>query len=219
MRHQSRTIASLLVLSLAACATGSRQEGAPVQVDAMITWIERVHVEAERSRAAIGDAHERLQMLAAGKYPQGTVVAAYARLVQATDAAEQQAKRLHETVEPMQTAAQPVFDAWHKDVATIANERLRQRSEMRLAITRERYDAIVTAAVPALQQFDSWVKQLRDQATFLAHDLNSSALDEIQTEVKTATRAAQTLDRSLDACLVAARAYIDQAALPAVPAR
>ena len=71
-----------------------------------------------------------------------------------------------------------------------------------------------TNAVPAQQQLDAYVKSLRDHAAFLAHDLNPSALDAIQEDVKTVARAAKELDFGLDACAVAARTYVAQNSLP-----
>jgi signal transduction histidine kinase len=117
----------------------------------------------------------------------------------------------------MQESAGLVFEQWKQDVAKIQNERLRQRSEARLAVARERYDAIAKVAVPTQTHLDGYVKTLRDHATFLAHDLNTSALDEIQSEVVVVGRLAESLDRSLDACLAAARTYVERAALPAAP--
>lgn len=204
-------------LAAAACATSSSPQRAPEQVDALVSWIERVHLEADRSKVALADSFERLNTLAAGKFGKEPAVAAYARFVQAIDAAEQQSRRFAEAVGPMQEAARPVFEQWQTDVATIGTERLRQRSEMRLAVARERYEAIVAAAVPAQQQLGAYVKTLRDHATFLAHDLNPGALDAIQEDVKDVAKVARTLDRGLDDCLVAARSYVEQSALPASP--
>lgn len=209
----------LLLLGLPACATGSSRQDAPEQVDAMVTWIERVHVEAERARQTIGDSFERLNVLAAGRFVKEPAAVAYARFVQSIDGAEQQARRFREVVGPMLTTAQPVFAQWQKDLQTIGNERLRQVSEMRYAVAKERYDAITKTAVPAQQQFDGYVKALRDHAAFLAHDLNATALDEIQTEVKTVAKTARELDRNMETCQAAARAFVEQSALPAAPAR
>jgi predicted component of type VI protein secretion system len=200
-----------------ACTTGASQQRAPEQVDALVGWVERVHLEADRSKVALADSFERLNTLAAGKFGREPVVTVYARFVQAIDAAEQQSRRFGEAVAPMQESARPVFEQWQVDVSTIGTERLRQRSEMRLAVSRERYEAIVAAAVPAQQQLEAYVRTLRDHATFLAHDLNPGALDAIQEDVKEVAKAARTLDRGLDDCLVAARAYVEQAALPASP--
>ena len=118
-----------------------------------------------------------------------------------------------------QESAKPVFERWQKSLATITSDRLRQRSELRYAVAKERYDAIAAVAVPAQEQFDGYVKALRDHAAFLANDLNAGAIDDIQDEVKVVARTARDLDHSMESCLAAARAYVEQSALPsAAPA-
>ena len=209
----------LLAFALAACASGGGQGDAPEQVDQMVTWIERVHVEAERSRQAIGDSFERLNVLAAGRFDKEPAAMVYARFVQSIDGADQQCRRFREVVGPMLETSKPVFTRWQQDVQTISNERMRQRSELRYAVAKERYDAITTVAVPAQEQFEGYVKALRDHAAFLAHDLNAGSLGEIQDEVKLVARNARELDRSMESCQAAARAYVEQSALPSVPAR
>ncbi len=204
-------------LLLAACAGGPSRQNAPAQVDELVGWIERVHIEAERSRLAIGDSFERLNAVAGGNFAKETAVAAYARFVLSIDAAEEQARRFRSTVGPMVASGEPVFTQWKQDLAGISSERLRQRSEMRFAVTRERYDALLASAVPAQEKFDAYVKALRDHAAFLANDLNASAIDEIQDEVKLVAGNARELDRLMESSLAAARAYVDNAALPAAP--
>lgn len=185
----------------------------------MVTWIERVHVEAERARQSITDSFERLNVLAAGRFGKEPAAVAYAKFVQSIDGAEQQARRFREVVGPMLATAQPVFAQWQKDVQTIGNDRMRARSELRYSVAKERYDAITKVAVPAQEQFEGYVKALRDHAAFLAHDLNAGALDDIQDEVKAVARTARELDRSMESCQAAARAYVEESALPAAPAR
>ncbi|HEX5051654.1 MAG TPA: DUF2959 family protein [Planctomycetota bacterium] len=206
-------------LLVAACASGSGQESAPIAVDELVTCIERVHVEADRSRMAISDSFERLNFLAAGKFGKEPASAAFARFVQSIDVAEQQAKRFREVVDPMLAAAKPVFTQWQADLKAIGSDRLRQRSELRYAVTKERYDAITAVAVPARDQFDGYVKALRDHASFLAHDLNQGSIQDIQEEVKLVANTARSLDQSLENCLTAARAYVEGSSMPAEPAR
>jgi hypothetical protein len=215
MHHGTATTASLSLLLLAACASGPVGDDSPVQVEAMVSWIERVHVEADRSRLAIADSFERLNQLAAGRFGKESAATTYARFVQATDIAEQQARRFREVVGPMQSSATPVFENWRAGLATITSDRLRQRSELRYAVSKERYDAITTVAVPAQETFDTYVKALRDHAAFLAHDLNAGAIDEIQEEVKVVANTARKLDHDMESTLQAARAYVEQSALPA----
>ncbi|MBL8747802.1 MAG: DUF2959 family protein [Planctomycetes bacterium] len=216
--HQGHTTAtSMLLLFCAACASGPGQDDAPIQVEEMVTWIERVHVEADRGRIAIGESFERLNTLAAGKFGKEPAAMAYAKFVQSIDAADQQAKRFRDVVKPMQDSAKPVFERWHKSLATIGNDRLRQRSELRYAVAKERYDAIAKVAVPSVEQFEGYVKALRDHAAFLANDLNAGAIDDIQDEVKVVARTARELDHNMESCLAAARAYVEQSALPSAP--
>jgi hypothetical protein len=217
-RKQLHVPALATLLALAACASGSDRQSAPVRVDELVTWIERVHIEAERSRDTIADTFERLNALAAGRFDKNPAPVLFARFVQSIDVAEQQSKRFREVVGPMLEAAQPVFTQWQRDLATIESERLRTRSEARFQLTKERYEAIRKEAVPAQDRFDGFVRSLRDQATFLSHDLNATALDDIQAEVKLAAETALALDRSLETTMAAARAYVQQSALPAAPA-
>jgi len=212
-RNLLRPSIALLAL-LAGCTSGSDRQGAPVKVDEMMTWIERVHIEAERARDSISDSFQKLNLLAAGRFDSDPAPVIYARFVQSIDVAEEQAKRFRESVGPMLEAAQPVFAHWQEDIQKIASERLRQRSEMRFQIAKERYDAIAKAAVPAKSQLDTFVASLRDHALFLGHDLNASAIDDIQEEVKLVAQTALELDHNLESTMSATRAYADQSSLP-----
>jgi hypothetical protein len=215
MRLPSRT--TLFALLLASCASGPTQDDAPIQVEEMVSWIERVHVEADRARLTIGESFERLNALAAGKFGKESAAASFAKFVQSVDVADQQARRFRDVVGPMQDSARPVFDRWQKSLATISSERMRQRSELRYSVAKERYDAIAKVAVPAQEEFDKYVKALRDHAAFLANDLNAGAIDDIQDEVKLVARTARELDHSMESCLAAARAYVEQSTLPSAP--
>jgi hypothetical protein len=221
MDHRLAPGASLSLLLLAACASGPQRDDSPVKVEEMVTWIERVHVEADRARLAIADSFEKLNTLAAGRFGKESPAMAFARFVQATDSAEQQARRFREAVGPMLKSAEPVFRDWHASIQSIGSERMRQRSELRYAVAKERYDAIKAAAVPAQERFDSYVKSLRDHAAFLAHDLNAGAIDDIQEDVKLVAASARELDSDMESCLTAARAYVEESTMPsaAVPAR
>jgi len=206
---------SLAALSLlAACASGNRADS-PVQVEEMMTWIEKVHIEAERARDAVADSFEKLNELASGRFDQDPAPVIYARFVTSIDVAEEQAKRFRECVAPMLSSAEPVFENWQKDVAMIQSERLRQRSELRFAVAKERYDAIKAVAVPAQQTFDSFVASLRDHAIFLAHDLNAGSIDDIQEEVKLVAQTALQLDQNMESTMATTRAYVEESAMPA----
>ncbi|MCK5941505.1 MAG: DUF2959 family protein [Planctomycetes bacterium] len=216
MQHRTKFRPSLaLAVLLAGCASGPDRQHAPVKVEEMMTWIERVHIEAERARDALSDSFERLNTLAGGRFEGESAAVVYARFVQSIDVAEEQARRYREVVEPMLGAAGPVFAAWQEDVARIQSERLRQRSELRFQLAKERYEAIAKVAVPAQQQLDAFVSSLRDHALFLGHDLNAGSIDDIQEEVKLVAQNALQLDQNLESAMAASRAYVEQSSMPA----
>ena len=214
MQHRNVLRSSIALLTvLASCSTGSDQT-APVKVDEMMTWIERVHIEAERSRDAISDSFAKLNLLAAGRFDSDPAPVIYARFVQSIDVAEEQAQRFRECVGPMLESAAPVFSHWQEDIAKITSERLRQRSELRFQVAKERYDAIAKVSVPAQKQLDAFVRDLRYHALFLGHYLNASAIDDIQEEVKLVAQTALDLDHNLESTMSATRSYAEQSSLP-----
>src|SRR5436190_7404252 len=122
-------LSPLVLLGLGACASGG-QAGAPEQQDQLVTWIERVHVEAERSRQSIADSFERLNVLAAGRFDKEPAAVVYAKFVQSIDSAEQQRRRFREVVGPMLDAGKPVFSRRQAELHAISSDRLRQRGEV-----------------------------------------------------------------------------------------
>jgi hypothetical protein len=68
---------------------------------------------------------------------------------------------------------------------------------------------------PAQEQYDQFVRALRDHALFLGHDLNAGSIDDIQEEVKLVAQNALQLDQNLESTMAASRAYVEQSSLPA----
>lgn len=182
------------------------------QVDQLLSSVETVQVEStvskERSRAAL----ELLEKLARPDFA-GDAAQTYSNFVAAIDASEQQALKLSECVEPMKESAEAVFQQWTADLEAIGNTRLRAQSHVRMAETRARYDAVLTAAATAQVTYDAFNADLRDHALFLGHDYNSGAVSAIASEVTALGERSKDLDQRLDACDAAARRYVEAAAL------
>lgn len=183
-----------------------------VQVDDLLTRIEKVHVESvlakERSQAAM----DALRVMVATDFG-GDPAASLNDLMASIDASEKQANELRKAVGPMKKAADVVFEEWTADLEDFTSEKLRRRSLNRLEATRERYEAIVAAVEPAMSSYDAFNTGLHDHALFLSHDFNSGAVSMIEGEVRALATQGQDLTVKLDACLVAAQAYVRATAL------
>ena len=216
----------LLLVAAPACSTinglfsGSPQ--GPNQIDNLVSSIETVYVNSELAKEKVDVAFSKLQTLTSSNFS-GDAVAAYQDFVLAVEESEAHAETLAESVEPMKELAGPVFEQWARDLSSYQSTTMRQRSQARLAATRERYDAVVAAVDPAMATFELYNRSLQDHVLYLKNDLNPAALGAVQGEVQQVGKLAVELRDNFSATMVAARNYVDAAALPTtgepVPAR
>ncbi len=213
------TVALAATLALSACRTAGGPDRGPAKVEELVTWVERMHVETELTRQRTDEVVEALRDLVA---PDSSVdpAQAYATYLEAIERVDEQTTRLRDTYEPMQKASGPVFAQWQKDLDQFHSDSLRNRSEERLAATKGRFEAIVAAAGPALQQADELLKSFRDHALFLGHDFNAASLAAIEQDLVAVTDLAGQVDRGLAESMAASQDYVENAAPPlrAMPA-
>ena len=223
LRFASIGAAVLLLVAVPSCTAVNNffdsigGKRGPGRANDLVNAIERVYVECEVSREESRAAVEVLQKISDPGF-QGDAAAGYAELVAAIDRSEDQAEKLRDRVGDMQRTADPLFREWEKDLEAFASEDMRERSRSRLTATRELYDAVVAATTPALDQYDSVNRGLRDHSLFLSHDLNRASLASIRTDVRIATKTVADLGSELDKCLKAARTYVDAASMPTADA-
>ncbi|MHC4956142.1 MAG: DUF2959 family protein, partial [Planctomycetota bacterium] len=198
---------------LPGCQYFEKKTRGPKQVNDLVGSIELVYAESEVARERAMVAVGSLQKLAAndlGEDPAET----FAEFVDLLERSEEQAEQLRATIGPMKEAAAPIFRQWRNDIRAFNNEKMRERSEARFDLTRERYDAILAALESAQEKYDAVNKSMRDHALFLSHDFNHDSIDMVKDDVKDVGAVATELDSKLDACMEAARIYVEATALP-----
>ncbi len=213
----SRTVAAVLVLlSIPSCAwVQNLVSGAngPADVNDLVDAVEKVNAELDASKQSMLAAVQALQKVTAPDF-QGDAVKAHEELVDVIDSSEDQANTLRKSIESMQADAEPVFDQWTKDLEAYSNPEMRQRSQARLAASREQYDAVVAAVEPVLVEYEAINETLRDHTLFLSHDMNPAAVATIQDDVRSVAKEASDLDGAFNAGRAAASAYIESSAQP-----
>lgn len=211
--NRSMTISALAgIIALPSCSFMSMADR-PAQVQDLVGWVERVHVESELAKQKMQAAVTKLDELAHSKF-QGTAVEAYKRFATALEESEAQALKLHDAVTPMKKSAGPVFDQWDKDLAEITSPTIRKRSQKRRTQTQQRYHDVVTAIDPAKKTYEVLNRSMRDHALFLGNDLNAASLQLIAEEVTQLTGVMQDLSGRFDTCLRAAQDYVNAYTLP-----
>jgi hypothetical protein len=188
-----------------------KQQGL-VRVDDLLARVEQLHVEVELSKESVRGAMEALRTLVGPEFG-GDAVEAYKGFVSAIEASEKQAEKLAEAFDPMEKTADEVFTAWAKSLESFSNAEMRDHSQVRLEETRERYEAIVSSAEPAMWAYEALNRSLRDHALFLGHDFNAAAISALEGEVDGLLKHAAQLDKRFEAVLKAAKRYVRSTAL------
>ena len=101
-------------------------------------------------------------------------------------------------VDEMNAEAQRHFTAWKVNAAAITDPELRKKSEQRLADAQARFQKIEAAGKDAGQSFDTLMKDLKNQATFLGSDLNASAISALKPDAAKFNTRAKTVFQKID---------------------
>jgi Protein of unknown function (DUF2959) len=168
-----------LVLALAAAVAVLRAAPAAAQAgpDQTAKFLKTV----EGTVKAIGESRAQLQKTVA-TYNSITdmtakdVKSAYKDLGKDIAESEKKVADGRPKIDEMNSAAAAYFTAWKESAAAISDPGLRKRSEERLADGQARFNKIAVAGKDARQSFDTLMTDVKDQSTFLGHDLNASAI-------------------------------------------
>jgi chromosome segregation ATPase len=101
-------------------------------------------------------------------------------------------------VDEMNAEAQRHFTAWRESAAAISDPALRKKSEQRLVDAQARFQKIEAAGKDAGQSFDTLMKDLKNQATFLGSDLNASAISALKPDAAKFNTRAKTVFQKID---------------------
>ena len=183
-----------------------------VQVDDLLSRVERVHVDCELGGQNVTEATGTLLNLVGPEF-RGDPALAYEEFIAAIELSEKQASDLRKHFNPMKTSAERMFAQWEKDLEAFTSEVMRKHSADRMQGMRERYQAVETAVGPTLEQYDAFNQTLRDHALYLGNDFNSESVALIEKELRTLVEQSKQLTASFDKCTEACQDYVRKAAL------
>lgn len=132
----------------------------------------------------------------------------FTNLQREMDRTDERRTRIAQRVATMDTEANTLFGQWAASTAAITTESLRQRSEERLASARARHGEIHTAGQQSGELYATFMKTLRDQVTFLGHDLNPSAVANLKPDAAKLNASSKELLASIDAIVATANRAI-----------
>lgn len=106
------------------------------------------------------------------------------------------------------TESTDYFRAWAGSLPLIENDDLRERSELRLRDSRERFNGIIQAGLDAAATYAPLLGRLRDQWNYLGHDLNPSGIESLRPDAQQIADEGDRLLAEIDESLRQAREYV-----------
>jgi hypothetical protein len=133
---------------------------------------------------------------------------AYKKLQQEMATTEKRRAEITLRAEEMKLEAEALFKGWADTAVAIGDPELRKKSEERLAKTKASCAQIGTVSQTAAGLYGPVMKALQDQVTYLAHDLNPSAVASLKPAAAKLNEQAQELGKRIDDTIATANTAI-----------
>lgn len=216
--HISASLLAVPVLiACASCAgvknllsTSNDGEATFVQVDDLMSRIERIHVDCELARQNIAASTDALRVMVDPEF-RGDPKLAHGDLVAALELSERQAEDLQSDYNRMTASAKRVFAQWEANLGSFSSESMREHSAARMQATRERYDAVLSVVGPAMELYRGFNASLRDHSLYFGTDFNDESVLLVEREIRVLFREAEALRADFIHCTEACQAYVRMA--------
>jgi hypothetical protein len=143
--------------------------------------VEKVAVDQKRAAESFTTALDRLRALGTLDAPE--LERRYDTLKADLARAEDRAGTVRARIRSIESIASDLFTEWEHEIGTMKSSDLKQKSRAKLAATRGRYDTLHRSLVRAEASMDPVLDRLRDQVTYLKHNLNAKAVSGLDVQV------------------------------------
>jgi hypothetical protein len=121
---------------------------------------------------------------------------------------EKKREEVKKRVDAMKLEADSYFAGWTQSLQQISDPGLRKRSEDRMKETKGQLDGVLAAVDQARGQYEPLIASLKDQWTYLGHDLNAGGIKSLKPDADKLNGRAGELFKSIDSGMKKAQDYI-----------
>jgi chromosome segregation ATPase len=122
---------------------------------------------------------------------------------------EEKREDVKKQLDEMKVEADAYLASWKASLASIGNADLRKKSEARMGETKAKFDGIQGSIAEARQAYEPFITSVKDQWTYLGHDLNPSGISSLKPERDKLNVTAKELFGKIDASTKKATEYIN----------
>ena len=109
---------------------------------------------------------------------------AYKNVEKGINNTEKKREEAKKHMDQMKAEGDAYFASWKQSLQQIQDPDLRKKSEDRMAETRKHFDGVLASVTDARAAYDPFLKSLKDQWTYLGHDLNASGLASLKPDAE-----------------------------------
>ncbi len=122
------------------------------------------------------------QLKAVYQFDGGALEKKYESLKSSYDRASDQARRVHASIQKVQSVASDLFDEWAKEIDQIETASLKEKSRESLSQTKKRFAVLEQNLKSAERPMDPVLRKLNDHVLYLKHNLNAKAITSLKGE-------------------------------------
>lgn len=122
------------------------------------------------------------------------------------------AEMIARRIQQIKVIASDLFEEWEQEADWIQNEKLKQKSLVKLDQTRKKLEILTEALEQAEASMEPVLIQFYDQALYLKHNLNAQAVGVLKAEARSVEREIKKLVKQMNTAIKKADAFVE--ALP-----
>ncbi len=168
--------------------------------------VEKVRDDQQAATEQFKDALTRLRELY--HLDGGDLEKTYDRLKSEYDRSASRAQAVKSRIVKVEQISSDLFAEWADEAKTLSSPRLRQDSEQKLRETQGKYETLHAAMKRAESSMEPVLTQLKDQVTYLKHNLNAQAVGALKGEVVDIEKEVQQLIADMNASISQAESFI-----------
>ncbi len=142
----------------------------------------------------------------------GPLADKYAKLRKELDRCEARASDVRQRIDEIEHVSRALFREWNNELGDYKDQSLQRSSRDQLAATERRFEDLAAALHRAAATMEPVLDRFRDQVLFLKHNLNASAIAQLETNHRQLAAEISHLISEMEASIREADAFL--AAMP-----
>lgn len=196
---------------LSGCATVKYEALEKVGIHKRDILVDRVRdaqtAQSDTKQQFVSAYDEFKSLVAAGE---SDLEARYERLSKTVKKSEQRAEDLDARISAVERVADDLFAEWQTELGEYTNQALKKASAENLETTRRRYESLRRQMRQAQSRVTPVLQILQDNALFLKHNLNASAVSGMGGEVARIETQIGKLITDMEKSIASAKEFVDK---------